>query len=383
MNTLKILHVITGLELGGAERMLHRLLAHATPCDGTRAVVSLIAPGPMAAPIEALGIPVHSLNMRRGLPGVAGWWRLRTLVREFDAQLVVAWMYHANLMSRLAVPAGGPPVIWGVRQSLSATGEERWSTRAAIRAGAWLSAHATRIVYNSDTSRRQHEASGFAADKSIVIANGFDTTLFRPQPALRGPLRHTLGIPAGRIVVGHVARYHPMKDHAGLLAAAAVCLSRNQNMHFVLAGSGVDVGNAELMQHVAAHGLENHVSLLGPRNDIERILPALDIVVQSSASREGLPNAIGEAMACGIPCVATDVGDSRVLMGDSGLCVPPRDPHALAGALCRLATTDAADRTARGQAARKRIIAHYGMQACVAGFENLMKEVAGERNSGS
>ena len=172
---------------------------------------------------------------------------------------------------------------------------------------------------------------GFDAAKLTVIPNGFDSSRFRPDPAARDEVRREIGVAPDAPLIGLVARYDPFKDHATFLRAAAALVRTRPDARFLLCGNRVDAGNAELVEQIASLGLAEHVRLLGPRRDVQRIYAALDVLAQSSIS-EAFPLVLGEAMASGVPCAATDVGDSALIVGDTGRIVPPRNPEALAGA---------------------------------------------------
>ncbi|HUK09109.1 MAG TPA: glycosyltransferase [Stellaceae bacterium] len=231
-----------------------------------------------------------------------------------------------------------------------------------IRAGGLVSRQPAAIIYNSEASARQHEALGYAAARRVVMAGGFDCELFRPLPEARGAVRNELGLDEDAILVGLMARLHPMKDHVGFLRAAGFVAARHRNVNFVLAGSGITAEAPELLQAIAEYQLEGRVFLLGVRRDMVRLNAALDIACSASSHGEGFSNAIGEAMACGVPCIATDVGDSARLVSNAGMIVPPRDPAALARALGELIEAGAASRRRLGDAARRHVERDFSLQ---------------------
>jgi len=380
---VRCLHVITGLSVGGAEMMLYKLLAGLRGHAMHSSVVSLAEGGPMQARIESLGVEVRSARMVRGGPPTpAAMLRLVALLRRFRPDVVQGWMYHGNLAATAAATMAGMPrpVLWNVRSSLAGAGTEKRRTEAVIRLGARFSGRPTRIVYVSRASAQQHEAIGYAASKRVLIPNGFATDEFRPVEGAGTLLRRQLGLPDDCLVVGHVARWHPVKDHATLLRAAALLLSRLPHARFVLAGHGVDAANGDLRALIDALGITDRVFLLGERGDLAEVTAGFDVATSSSSS-EAFSNVLGEAMSCGVPCVATDVGDSAAIVADAGITVPPRNPVALADAWEAILTAPDT-RLAMGRAARDRVLRHYSLDAVAGEYARLYAETLSGRGSG-
>jgi Glycosyltransferase len=372
-----VLHVITGLETGGAEMMLYKVLATMRGGAFTGGVVSLLGGGTIRPRVERLGVPVDSLAMDRGTPSVAALFRLRRLMGGMRPDLVQGWMYHGNLAAMLAPGMGGRrvPVVWNVRQTLYDPDKESRLTRWVIRANAWLSSRASVIVYNSRTSAKQHEAFGFDPSRTLIIPNGFDTGVFHPDAAARAAVRHELGVGDEEFLFGLVGRYHPMKDHRTFLDAAAILCRERAGVRFLLVGTNVDEANPELRGMIAERGLDPHVILLGERHDTPRLTTALDVATSSSAWGEGFANVVGEAMSCGVPCVVTDIGDSAWIVGDTGLVVGPRDPAALATAWAKLADLGREQLAALGARARERVVTQFALGPVVQQYEDLYERL--------
>ncbi len=235
----------------------------------------------------------------------------------------------------------------------------------------------TRIVCCAELARRVHTEFGYIGEKIVVIPNGFDLTDFRPDPAARLSVRQELGIPQEALIIGLVGRFHPQKDHRNFIDAAARLHSEYPKIHFLLCGDDVTPENTELGQWIAARGIGERCHLLGPRDDIPRITAALDIACSSSYT-EGFSNVIGEAMACGVPCAVTDVGDSALIVGDTGRVVPPRNPRALADAWCELIKMCPEKRSLLGAAARRRIGERFSLQAIAQRYEELYEAIAAD-----
>lgn len=341
-------------------------------------VVTLQDRGTVGAGIEKLDIPVHTLEIAGSLPGPRAVWRLQAHLKRAKPQLIQGWMYHGNLAALVAglLAPGHPPVVWGIRSTVYDFRVDGWITAAVVRLGAVLSRRAKRIVYNSRIGASQHAELGYWSAQSLVIPNGFDTTVFSPSSQAGAAFRQRLGIRADAVLIGRVARYHPMKDYDTFLQSAAILSQDNPNTRFVLAGSGVDSTNASLVRQIGALGLENIVHAIGETRPINDMLSALDVACSSSAYGEGFPNVLGEAMSCGVPCVTTDVGDSAWIVGDCGLVVPPRDPQALAVALRTLIDAGTNGRKSMGANARARIVREFSLQNVTKQFEALYDEVA-------
>ncbi len=371
---LRILHVITGLEVGGAETALFRLLGRLDVERHECRVISLTTSGPLAGKIRELGIDVEALEMKRN---PLRWFRLIRSIRRWKPDVVQTWLYHADLLGGLAARlAGNRRVIWSVRHANLDPESNESSvmllTRLLALVSGWLP---RRILYNSEAARWSHEARGYAADRAEVLRNGIDTAMFRPDATAHDALARELGCPPGARFIGLTARLHPQKDHATFLRAASRITRAIPEACFVLCGRGVVPGQPALAGWISESGLAERVHLLGPRDDVPRILAALDLAVSSSLG-ESFPNAVGEAMACGVPCVATAVGDTAVLIGDTGRVVPSRDPVALGNACVQLLEQSADERKALGSAARQRIDERFSIDRMVAAYAEIYRNTA-------
>jgi glycosyltransferase involved in cell wall biosynthesis len=372
-----IVHVISSFRIGGAELMLCKLLAASDRARFPAHVVSLTEDGPVGERLRALGVGTTELGMSRGLPSPAAVVRLARILRRLDAVIVQTWMYHADLVGGLAARlAGIRGIVWGIRTSTLDPRTTRRATLWTRRACAALSRSVpATIVSCSQVAARHHRDLGYAADRLRIIPNGFETDRFRPDPDARARARSELGILSGTFVVGMAARHDPQKDHATLFRAFAQARA-SAPMHLVLCGAGVTANNPALAALVAEFGLGGQVSLLGPRDDVERVVAGWDAAALSSRYGEGFPNVVGEAMSAGVPCIATDVGDTRDLVGDTGIVVPAEDPAALCEAMVRLANEGTDARAARSVAARARIVRDFSIDAIARRFEDVYDDVA-------
>ena len=359
---MRILVLITALTTGGAEMALFRTL-HTLRKKGVDALVVSILAIP-EKPVPTLGAQVCSLGMARAQINMQGLLRLRKIVRDYQPELIQGWMYHSNVLAHLArlLASGGKriPLATAVRGSLTAFHQEKWLTRAVIHVDAFLSRWSDRIFYVSQLAHQQHNEFGYAAAQSMVIPNGFDSLAFRPDLQARIRIRRELGIPQEALVVGMIASWQPVKNHQGFMAAAAMLAKQRPDVHFVCAGRRVAFDNPEAAA-VVPDAIRAQVHLLGERRDIAALNAAFDVAVNASHA-EAFPNVVGEAMACGVPMVVTDVGDSAWILDGNGEVVPPGDAGALAQALAHLLKLCPAERQALGQRGRQRIVENFSLE---------------------
>ena len=371
---IKVCHLITDLEAGGAERNLVNVVTRADRTRIANEVISLLDPGIMAGELEAAGVPVTSLGMRRGRPSLKGLVSLVGHLRRTTPTILLTWLYHADFLGYLASRfAPATRLVWNLRCSDIARAPDQRPLWHLVRTLATLSAKPDVVVVNSVRGQRFHQEIGYHPKQWLHVANGVDTDRFRPRPAERASLRARLGLPADARVIGLVARLHPMKDHETFLRAASLFAERDRDARFVLCGSGCGPDSEAMRTLVESLGLAGRVVLLGERTDLDNVYPAFDVLAQSSAYGEGLPNVVIEAMACGVPCVATDVGDSRDVIGETGLVLPPRDPEALARGWEKFFTER--PRTV-GDNARVRILKHYSIDRARIDYESLYYHLA-------
>jgi glycosyltransferase involved in cell wall biosynthesis len=379
---MKIVYIITDLSIGGAQMMLYKLLSRMSQERFTPVVISLMEDGTVGDRIQALGIPIYPIGMKSGKPTPASIWRFIRTVRQLKPDLLQGWMYHGNLAAQLAKGFVSRPVsvLWNVRNSLYSFNYEKAGTEAVIQLCAKLSDWPNQIIYNSKISANQHEKVGYRAHKSVVIPNGFDTEIFASSSEAVSSVRRELGIPISTLLIGLIGRYHPVKDHATFLQAAALLLKNypDLSVQFILSGSEVDGDNESLCTLVKELEIVEQIHLLGERQDIPRLTAALDIA-SSSSYTEAFSNVIGEAMSCGVPCVVTDVGDSAWIVGNTGRVVPPRNPEALAIAWKELIDLGAEGRAVLGKAARARVIEHFSLDSVVGQYEALYESVSSQK----
>lgn len=356
-----ILHLITGLDVGGAELALYRLLSGLPEAERqSHRVVSLIAPGEVGQMITALGVKVDTLGLARGRPGLGAMLQLRKMLKGQDV-LVHGWMYHADLLATLAAPRQS---IWSIHNGMDGFANEKPLTRLIIRLLALLSFLPRKIIYVGTRTAFQHERIGYRRNKTAIIPHGFDIRRYQPAAAAKPRLREELGVSPATKIIGLLGRWDWSKDVPTFFAA----LAKVPQAHAVLAGNRMDGTNSELMELVNRHGVRERVHLLGYRRDVPALLPGFDLLCMCSKTEAG-PMVVGEAMACGVPCVVTDVGDAAHMVEETGWVVEKENPVALAAALrTALAASDLPERGAR---ARARIEAQFTAEATVSAYQRL------------
>lgn len=376
----KIVHIINCLKANGAQVMLYNLLSRMDRTIFEAEVVSLMDADPIGPQIERLGIPVHALGMRSGIPDPLGTLRLALLLQQRRPDMVHTWLYHSDLIGGVAAKlAGNIPVLWAVHATNPYI--QKWSSVLTFRACALLSHHLPeRVVCVSAAARDEHVQLGYPAEKMLVIPNGFDLVAFKPDPAARLAVRQELSLAPDTPLIGLVGRFHPQKDHHTFTQAAAQLHARCPGAHFLLCGDDITWENRELVAWIDQAGIRTCCHLLGRRSDMPRLTAACDIATTSSAYGEAFPMVVGEAMACAVPCVVTDSGDSARIVGDTGLVVPPRDPAALATAWHTLLKMGQEARMQLGQVAQRRIEQQFSLQGVVDQYETLYKELGRAAN---
>jgi glycosyltransferase involved in cell wall biosynthesis len=372
----RIVHVLPRLEAGGAERVLIDVSARLAPA-WDQVVVSLTDRGALAETIEASGIAVHAIGFQPSVPNPVAFGRLVRVLRRLRPDLVETWLYKADLLGGLAtVFAGRPPLLWSVHQTdLPPIGRLRSNVRTA-RVCARLSGRMpTLVLCASEEAAAAHAAMGYRADKLRVVPNGVDTDRFRPDPDGRTRVRTELGVPEPAPLVGLVARFDPQKDHPTFAAAARMILDRVPEVRFVLCGRKITWDNPELLRLLDDAGVRDRVTLLGVRHDMPELTAALDLAVSASAFGEAFSVAISEALAAGVACVATDTGNARSLIGDTGRVVPPRDPAALAAAVVEVLRMPGGKRRAMAAKGRALMVSRFSIAAVARGYEATYDEV--------
>jgi glycosyltransferase involved in cell wall biosynthesis len=356
----KVLYVTAGLRGGGAEAMLARLASARPGVADDITIVSLL---PAEAHMERLGagdVTVVELRFDKAGGIAMGLFKLARLIAESRPDIVQGWMYYGDLAALVALVLSGrrreTRLVWSIRctaMDWRGYGVGLW---LVVQACARLSGWPDVVTANSVAGLKSHLALGYRPRRAEVVANGIDVDEFRPDAAARRAVRTELGVPDDATVLAHIARVDAMKDHGSFLAAMAAL----PDLSGLLVGAGTE--NLPVPPNVLR---------LGRRHDVARLFAAADFVVSSSRFGEGFSNVLAEGMACGLPALATDVGDAKLIIGDTGLVVPPESPDALATAIRTLAAESATARAERGNKARARIVENFTIARAVQRYVDL------------
>jgi glycosyltransferase involved in cell wall biosynthesis len=374
---LRVVHVIGGLELGGAETLLYRLATHDI-AGVEQEVICLGNPDWYSTRLQDSGVRVHHLGMSSPARAVERLGDLRRLLRSRRPDVIQSWMYFANMLSSLLARRTRTPVVWGIHNSSF----ERvgLASRLCAYAGGFGARGLAKFVINcSQRSSEIHRGLGYSAVSNGVIPNGYDADTFCPDPDARASIRRSLGLDDQTFVIGSIARWHPHKDVPNLLRAVRLAADQGVPLRCLLIGGGLDADNRALADAIRRAGCEEFVMPLGTRGDVPDLARALDLHVSSSRS-EAFPNVVAETMLSATPNVVTDVGDSALIVGDTGWVMPPCDPHAMAEAIAeawRERTSDESQWEQRRIEARMRIAERFTFERMAEAYHDVWRRVAG------
>lgn len=375
---LSVVHVIVDLERGGAERMLERLVLDPTAHDlMEQQVVSLGSVGPIGLELRERGIAVHTMEMCGALDVPMALYRLRRLLQQLRPNVVQTWMYHADLLGGVAAWSLRIPVVWGVRTTSLGPGNAK-----ATRVVRWTCAALSRrvpdaVIFVAQAARRSHEAMGYVSRTMRVVPNGFEIPAREHAAQLRDAWRLEHGLTTSDVVIGWVGRFNPDKDVHAFVKAAATVTATDGAARIAMVGRGLEHGNEELLRWIETAQPREPFLLLGETSDATACFCGFDIFALSSRN-EAFPNVVAEAMATGLPCVVTDVGDVRFLVDDAARVVDAGDVTAMAHELLSL-VSDLELRESLGQRALHRVSEQFSMAACVRKFHKVYQEVLAAR----
>ena len=393
-NRLTILHLITTLHIGGAEMMLLKLLTYMNPDSFSNRVICLTKPGRVGEEMKKRGIALETLDMPLGRLTTTGVFKLWRLFRFETPMILQTWLYHSDLLGLIFGRLTGiEHIVWNIRCSNMDMGNYRVFSRWVLKLCTAFSRFPDAILSNSVRGREYHGTIGYKARRWEVIPNGVSLEEFSPDDEGKARLlaemgnagAHISGDGTGEymmrvlkepIVIGLVARYDAKKDHPSFVKAGCILLQKRKDVHFVMVGRNVTWDNLALASQIP-RDKRDHFHLFGERQDVSSIVAGLDIACLSSSYGEGFPNIVAEAMACGVPCVVTDVGDSAKIVGETGRVVPPRDPQSLAMACLSLIDLGQERRRGLGKAARDRIKEHFDLSHVVGRYESFYRSLVG------
>jgi len=372
---MKVVHIITGLNNGGAEGVLYRLITHDE--ENEHIIISMMDLGKYGPLLLERGLDVYCLNMKAGGISLASIYKLRRYLRRIDPDVVQTWMYHADLIGGIVAKSLGiKKIFWNIRHSNFDENHTKASTIKIAKINARLSkVIPKKIISCAQGAIKAHTDLGYDREKIVVIGNGYDLSTFNINSNSRSAIREELNI-GKHPVLGMVGRYDPQKNHEGLLEALSLIKKQGYNFDLVLVGRDLNEKNKELLHKIKKLDLYDQVHLLDQRSDIPNIMNALDIHILSSSYGEGFPNVIAEAMACGTPCIATDIGDSAVIIGDSGWIVSENNSEELANAIIKGFQEKENEQkwAIKIKSARKRILDNFDIEIMVEKYNNVWKK---------
>lgn len=378
----RVAHVITGLGIGGAETFLLRVIPEFEKRGYKSLVIFLTGEGEYTEAYEKQDIKVIPIGIHSVLDTPRGFFQLIKSLRAYSPDLIQTWMYHANLLGGIAGKVLRVPVIWGIQQSNLHSSVNKPRTRHVIRISSVLSRWLPEsIIYDSQAARSVHEETGFEQKRGCVVPNGVNEQWFAPEPGRGERIRRDLGISHESIVVGHIARYDVQKDQKTFIKSVKRVRERARDLHVVMAGANIDWSNSGLTEVLDEEMDRAWIHLLGPRPDVGDLYAAMDIFCSSSIG-ESCPNVVLEAMMMGLPCVATDVGDVRQMLGERGLVVSPSDHGALAELLLNTISLPREKRKEIGALLRKRALDRFTLAGAADRYAERYHARIGNRPSG-
>ncbi|RDY27393.1 glycosyltransferase [Romboutsia weinsteinii] len=367
----KIIHIITGLDNGGAEMMLYKLLSNIEKGKYDIEVVSMTDEGFFGSKIKDLGIKVHTLDMKKGIPTISGIKKAVNIVK--DADVVQTWMYHSDLLGLIVCKiAGIKKLIWGIHHSNLDKDKNKKLVLLVAKVNSMLSKYTYKITSCSTYATKVHIDFGYDESKFVNIPNGFDLDMYYNREGSRESVCRELNIDSNKKIVCHVARWDILKDYKTLTTSLGIVSKELKDVEFILCGGSIDNNNIELKDLLKQNNISKNTHLLGIRSDIPKIMSAADIFVLSS-SGEAFPNVIGEAMACETPCVVTDVGDCKYIVDQYGTAVEKQNPTELANGIINMLKLGDNELINLGIKSRERVIDNFEISKVVNMFENLYK----------
>lgn len=367
---IKVTHIIAGLNQGGAEMMLYKVLKYSDRNKYNIQVISMMDHGSLKEKILELGIPVDTLHIKRGEISIIALCKAIKLCKESD--ILQTWMYHADFLGFLISIFLRKKVIWGIHHANLEKGKNKRTTLSIAKINSFFSRWVDCIVSCSYKAEGVHIKYGYDKSKFIVIPNGFEIDRFYPITNARNILEKEFPILKGKVLFSLVARYDILKDHRNCIKALNIVQKKFSNFILLLCGTDMDKNNKELLSTIYENNLQEKILLLGKREDIPLIMSATDIYI-SSSSGEAFPNVIGEAMACGTPCVVTDVGDSAYMVGETGKVVERQNSIQLAEAILNFLNDN--EYKEISQKCRERIIENFEIKNITRKYNSLWETV--------
>ena len=323
----KVVHIITGLNQGGAETVLTRLLENASFYDDFY-IISLTGKGYYS---DYIKYPIYHLNYSNPFAVINSIIKLIRILRIIQPDIIQTWLYHSDLIGgvigKIFTDAS---IFWNLRNGNLDPKLISRSTWIVAKICAIFSRFIPdKIISCSTKAAATHESFGYIGNKFIVIPNGNHFPNLVKSIKNRTTFLEKFSLPEDAILLGNISRWNPLKDHKTLLESFSLALSKNPNIYLLLVGNGLEEENSELGILIDHLNLRKSVILLGQLKDISYVLGVLDLFILSSVG-EAFPNVLIEAMSYEVYCVSTDVGDAAYILGDEKFIVQPQAPVEMA-----------------------------------------------------
>lgn len=374
---MKICHVMINLaSRGGAERMLVRLLLADPETTDKKMLLVLCHAGVWGEDLKAAGVTVHELGLNSISNMPSAFYQLIKLMKSFQPDIVQTWMYHADFLGSLAARiAGYKNIVWGLHRTSLSLSDSKITTLFVMKLCALMSHWIPKkIIHVAEAGKLAHIAAGYNAERIVVIPNGFDFSALTATDEQRKTFRNNCKFVDDDLVIGCLARFHEAKGQDNFINAAAIVVKTHPKVKFLIAGTDCDASNIELNTWINEHNLQESFVLLGERHDVPACLSAMDIFCMPSRT-EAFPISLGEAMAMGLPCVATNVGDTAVLAGGTVVLVPAQDAQALARGLIEVISLSEKQRNQMGQRAKERVVAEFSIEKTCQHYNEIYREI--------
>ena len=372
---MKIIHIITGLHIGGAERMLEKLLSNNINSKNTL-IISLTSKGEIGANLERLGYDLVAIEIKKNFfSSIKGFFEIRQHIRSFKPNIVHTRLYHSNLIGSLASVFLNINVVWNLRGTSIPQGFFS-TTNLIIIILSFLSYFMPKkIICCGNSVKEAHIKMGFSGKKMIVIPNGYDFKNFKKNEIERLKIRKQLNVKESDILIGSVGRFDPLKDHNNFIEACSLIKKQTKDVKFIIIGRDINTKNHALISILNKHKMSNNIILIDERNDLNRFYSAMDIFCLHSSS-EGFPNVLVEAMANSLPCVSTDAGEAEIILNNSEYTVRVNNPFDLSKRLLSVVQLSVDKRKKLGHKNLNNVKNKYDIKKIKNIYFNLYKQLA-------